>query len=374
MPPIRNQNIPPPRPPLQTRRDNVRHPSNSYGEPYSQDLRQLVLSIRQAGHGDHPIINQLRLQHDYPCQDTENRWDELHRRLGHYRACRRTGNSWATVLRGQDLVLLSLYRIVFPKANAPEINAFLYRANYGNPDFRFYSHSQISTAKARIGLSRKAGSTTAYQALLPINIYKRWCFYHLPYPMGIADVPRRLMIDLDECGIFVESANRKHGKSYIGCRVKEPGPYSKSEKWNLLLAISGERAVPGRPSPRWRKIWLDGGTTVDKMIEFITEILTDLGPATPNNRRCFTMDNLTAHHNHAVTALIYESGHRLVFRAPYYAVDGPIEYSFNTLQCMLRTRLHKITDGATLVNEIGNVIQAMVDFDPYFVHCGFWRN
>ena len=110
------------------------------------------------------------------------------------------------------------------------------------------------------------------------------------------------------------------------------------------------------------------------MIEFVTEILTDLGPALPNNCRCFTMDNLTAYYNHTVTALIYESGHRLVFSTPYYAVDGPIEYSFNTLQCMLQTRLHKINDGATLVNEIGNVIQAMVDFDPYFVHCGFWGN
>jgi hypothetical protein len=36
--------------------------------------------------------------------------------------CRRTGNDRATVLRDQDLLLLALYRITFPKATAAEIN------------------------------------------------------------------------------------------------------------------------------------------------------------------------------------------------------------------------------------------------------------
>ena len=156
--------------------------------------------------------------------------------------------------------------------------------------------------------------------------------------------------------------------------MKEPGPYSKLEKWNLLLAVLGERGVPGTPSRRWRKLWLDGGTTVGKMVEFMTSILADIGQGTPRRRYCFTMDNLNSHHNGAISALIYASGHRIVFRAPYYPVDGPIEYVFNTLQCMLRTRLHKVIDGPSLINEIGNVIQAMINFEPYFIHCGFWRN
>ena len=49
------------------------------------------------------------------------------------------------------------------------------------------------------------------------------------------------MIDLDECGIFMEThANRQHGKYFVGLRVREEGAYGKSEKWNLLLAVSGE--------------------------------------------------------------------------------------------------------------------------------------
>ena len=41
------------------------------------------------------------------------------------------------------------------------------------------------------------------------------------------------------------SANRKYGKAYAGIRVKEEGLYVKGEKWNLLLAISGEHVEDG---------------------------------------------------------------------------------------------------------------------------------
>ena len=362
------------RPQLQTRRDLVHHQSECYGEPYEESIRRLVLAFKNAGHSDHPIISELRNQHHYPSKATENRWNSLVQNIGHYRACRRTGNKWGKVFRGNDLVLLAMYRLVYPKAQQSELNAFLYRCNFGNLGWRFYSPSQITTAEHQIGLSRKAGSSTAYQALLPINILKRHNYWNMSYPLGIADISRADMIDLDECGIFVETANRKHGKAYVGVRVKEPGPYSKSEKWNLLLAICGENGQIGAPSRRWRKLWLDGGTTNDKMIAFIREILDDIGPALPGHRRmCFTMDNLNSHHNIQVAQMIYASGHRLAFRAPYYPVDGAIEYVFNTLQCMLRVRLHTITDGNSLTNEIGRVIQSMIDFSSYFRHCGFIR-
>jgi len=287
-------------------------------------------------------------------------------RLGHYRPCRRNGNVRANVLRDHNLLLLVLYRIVFPKAKIAEINAFLYRANYGNIDFRFYSPSQISEAEKRMGLTTKRGSTTAYQALLPINRQKRWIYWNMPYPFGIANIRRRDIFDLDECGVFVETASRGIGKSYIGLRVGQAGPYSKGEKWNLLLGISGDEN-----GHRWRDIWLEGGTTNEKMINFIATILNDIGPGTPERRRCFTMDNLNSHHCTQVSAMIYAAGHRLVFRAPYYPVDGPIEYVFNTLQAYLRINMYRITNGETLVHEILNGITSMDK--QYFIFCGFWR-
>ena len=83
------------------------------------------------------------------------------------------------------------------------------------------------------------------------------------------------------------------------------------------------------------------------------------------------MDNLNSHKNVAVVALIHARGHGVVFRAPYWNVDAPIEYVFNTMQCLLRSRLHQIANGAELQNAIHQSIQFMIDFGPYFTNVGF---
>ena len=175
----------------------------------------------------------------------------------------------------------------------------------------------------------------------------------MAFPIGIADIPRRCIIDLDECGIFLETtANRKYGKAYSGLRVREPGPYSKSEKWNLLLAVCGEDGYQGGDARRWADMWLVGGTTVSKMLHFVRSILQDIGPATQNNFYVFTMDNLNSHRNVAVVALIHLYGHGVVFRAPYWAVDGAIEFIFNTLQSLVRAKLYEIKDANDLMNAV----------------------
>ena len=365
MPPAR---VPCIRPPLQTTVAPVAHPSGGWGHAYSQEMRQFVLAIRAAGHSDNPLIQEQRQAHTYPSKQTEERWVALEAVTGNALPCRRTGNKRATVLKGQDLFFLTSYRIVFPKCTASEINAFLYRINFGNMGFQFYSPSQISEAEKQLFLTRKRGSTTAYQALLPVNVQKRWNYWNLPYPFSMADILIEDTIDLDECGIFLQTADRHIGKAAIGCRVREAGPYAKTEKYNLLLAISGSQEAR-----RWSMTWLVGGTTNDKMIEFVTIILSDLPHGTPERRYCFTMDNLNSHHNNQLQALIHAHGHRLVYRAPYYAVDGAIEYVFNTLQCELRMRLPYIFDSNDLMHEVGNAITAMPTFRPYFEHIGFWR-
>jgi len=282
-----------------------------------------------------------------------------------------TGNNRASVFRDHNLLLLALYRIAFPKSNAAEINAFLYRANYGSLDFRFYSSSQITEAEQRIGLTTKKGSTTAYQALLPINKQKRWMYWNLPFPHGIADIFREDLIDLDECGVELSSADRKFGKSYVGKRVKQTGPYSKSEKYNLLLAISGD---PNLELKRWCDIWSGEGTTGQRMIDFVRTIVSEISTIAPNRRFCFIMDNLRSHQNQQMSTIIIAAGHRLMFRAPYYPVDGPIEYVFNTIQGVLRIRNDVIIDGSSLINELRLAIAAIPSFEPYFINCGYWRS
>ena len=156
-------------------------------------------------------------------------------------------------------------------------------------NFRFFSASQICEAEKIIGLTRKRGSTTAYQALRPINRQKRWMFWNLPYPYGIADIRRQDMIDLDECGVEMTDADRSLGKAYIGHQLSQPGPYSKSTKINLLLVISGDDINRWR----WREMWTGEGTTGTRMITFIQRIINDIGPGTAQRRYCFTMNNQT---------------------------------------------------------------------------------
>ena len=372
MPPIRRI----PRPGLQTRPNAPPHPSIGRGFAYSHDMRTLVMGMDGLDHLTVPeFIHELCRRHILPSQLSKYRWEQLEQQVGHYCSCRRTGNNFATRLCGFDLILLALYWTIYPKASAAKVNAFLYRINYGNVNFSFYSHSQISKAETMIGLSRKAGSCTAYQAFLPRNIQRREEYWNYPYPIGIADCRRRFMIDLDECGLFLETANRKYGKSYVGLQINEPGPYAKSEKWNLLMAVCGEEGVVGAPSRQWTKFWtVLGGTTVNKMYEFIQEILNDIGPATPGSWHCFTMDNLNAHKNIGVLALIYAYGHGVCFRAPYYPVDGAIEYIFNTLQILIRSRLHEIHSEESLRGVVQQTVQSMCDFAPYFEHVGFIHN
>ena len=75
-----------------------------------------------------------------------------------------------------------------------------------------------------------------------------------------------------------------------------------------------------------------------------------------------------------MATLIFMAGHRLAFRAPYYPVDGPIEYVFNTIQTDLRINWSAIEDGPSLIREVQAAIGEIQTFEPYFVNCGYWRN
>ena len=102
------------------------------------------MDMQQAGESHNQLIIQLYVMYFYLSLSTERRWHDLSTNLGHYRQCRRTGNRRALVLCDHDQILLALYRVIYPKAMATEINAFLYRTNYGSLNFWFYSSSQIS--------------------------------------------------------------------------------------------------------------------------------------------------------------------------------------------------------------------------------------
>ena len=355
------------RPPLRTFLANLPHPSECRGNPYSQDVREWMVAIRAYGLGNSAQLALLRAARRAPSKRTLRRWRRRWLTYGDVRAFRRTGNSRATVLRGQDLLSLAYFRVIFPKATQAEMNVLLFGAQIGRgePWPRFFSASQITKAEDRLGLSRKRGSTTAYQALLPINLIRRDLFWNRNYPIGRADINSEDMIDLDEAGIFLETCNRKHGKGYIGCRIREEGPYNHSEKYTITMAIAGSQQ-----GERYYDLERKAGTTTAAFLTFVQNVIATVGPGTPARRRCFTMDNLLAHKHPAVIGCILTSGHRVLFRAPYYAVDGPIEYFFNTLQHELTVALPRVRNPGDLHFEVNRIIAGTPNFCNYFTSLG----
>ena len=108
-----------------------------------------------------------------------------------------------------------------------------------------------------------------------------------------------------------------------------------------------------------------------RVYDFVRQILNDIGRARQGNWYLFTMDNLNSHRNKAIVALIHSYGHGIVYCAPYYAVDVAIEYFFNTLQTMLCSNMHRITDLVSLVQTMHQCIQSVNSFDNYFTKVGF---
>jgi hypothetical protein len=130
-------------------------------------------------------------------------------------------------------------------------------------------------------------------------------FWTRSYPYGIADIRAEDMIDLDECAIYKESADRHIGKAPIGIRVREAGPYSHSVKWTLLMAITCRAG----PNDRFVLFEQRPETDVATFYEFLEGVINQIEPGTEGYRRCFTMDNLLAHKHPIVLQLIVQSGH-----------------------------------------------------------------
>ncbi len=100
------------------------------------------------------------------------------------------------------------------------------------------------------------------------------------------------------------SVIRKIGQCYERKRVLQAGLQNKSEKWTLLLKISGDDAAD-----QWKDMWIEGGTIGIGMIHFILHILDDIGPGTQQCCHCFIIDKLNSHHNIVMTGLSFEAGH-----------------------------------------------------------------
>jgi len=273
----------------------------------------------------------------------------------------KTGGVVASNMRGEHTYLLVLYRMVYPKAQADEIIAFI----VNNATFpQIYSRADISKREKELGYTRKRANTEALQAELPINQLKRHMFWTMSYPYGVLGTPRANLIDTDECGIWLDYTNRTYGKALTGVSVREAGKYNRTgEKWTLILSVDCNRVV----GFRFRKV---SGTTTD---EFVSFLRNDVFPNLPTGgpQRTFLWDNLGAHLNSTVHNLVTGAGHRVLCRAPYMPSDGPIEYVFNQVDVHLKKLQDKVMTDTDLVTAMTTVLSNISGLDATFVHCGY---
>ena len=172
-------------------------------------------------------------------------------------------------------MLLAFYCVSLPKVTQVEVSVFITVMNGHDSMYQPYSPIQIIRAEDMLNLTRKRGSTASFQVYNPLNLQWRDNNWNMSYPYGIEDIKARDIIDIDEDEIELASVSRRHGKAHRGERVRESGPYSKTGKVNVLLAISDD---PDNPD-RWHGIWSGGGSTIILFIDVILRIIGDIGPA-----------------------------------------------------------------------------------------------
>jgi hypothetical protein len=126
------------------------------GMGYGMHARRTTLAIEdRALHlGMNP--SELFNADDTASRWSRKRWREQRDEEGDVIPKQHTGNVRSTKsIEGVPLLLLATYRVLFPKAQRCEIQAFLFRAHSGvGIDPFFYSATAITNAEADLGLNR----------------------------------------------------------------------------------------------------------------------------------------------------------------------------------------------------------------------------
>ena len=344
--------------PVQEIRPERPHPSNRGSHGYNFVLRHVYLQLEQMG---------IKLNH--PSRFSLWRW----KRYGLERK-KKTGGKRRRYMSGENLFLLCLFKKAHPDGTGDETRVFILRSA-SQP--HYFGRNEISRGLGSLGMTRKKASTDAKQAYTPINIFKRYLFFNSGYPTGVQGTPRKLMMDMDECGLMLSIASRTFGHAVKHLRVRKKGNYCRDTKVTVILAIEpGDPDIPdGRPGSltnprRWFRVNLVQGTTAE---EFSSFVLDDIVGSFEDNEPSRTMmwDNLNSHLDPNLYDQLFIHGHRPICRPPWNPSDGPIEWVFNQLGCWLRMMAHEIDNFDQLMNAVEIILTNLTGFNETFVKCGY---
>ena len=267
-----------------------------------------------------------------------------------------------------------------PDATIDEMAAHIY-----NEGGELYSSQQISKRLKGLDITTKIASVEAYQAQAEAVQHRVFCFWNRAPPLGILQVPRRMLIDVDEFGVTIERCNRKKGWALKLFRVRKDGHYGHGQKLTVLFAIEpGDPALPANVygsvehPRRWIRCVRNIGTSNNTFRDFCEYVCSDIevnGIAVTDDNRVFIWDNLAAHHCPYVhTTVTARAGPRrfyIVPRPPYHPKFGPIEYKICDITQQIKLETQPDWDIAELEQQIMALAMRIGPFDSTFLHCGY---
>ncbi|KAL7549569.1 hypothetical protein ACHAWF_016029 [Thalassiosira exigua] len=289
-----------------------------------------------------------------------------------------TGNKSTKGMNGHHRFLLAYFKKFYPQASCNECAVFV---AIHSDDRAVFTASEVSSALIDMDMTMKRASTTAYQAFTPANIERHRRYWTYPSPAGIVDVPRRRLIDIDECAIELQDANENYGHAVRGMRVRKIGNYGRGAiKLTLILAIEpgDPELAPGSEgsidNPRlWYRLSPDRATGIENYVDFLNlELMDYFGPN--EKRRTLLHDNLSSHKANEVVDAVFDRGHQVICRVPYRPHEAPIEYAIDQFAEEVRDRWNVIKNDRDLNDECLKILEAksgMGGFDKLFRDCGY---
>ena len=105
-----------------------------------------------------------------------------------------------------DMIHLVTFLVAHSDSTQDEMAAFVY-----NEGGALYSKQRISEHLDSLEITKKKASIKAFQASSAEVQFRVFTYWNCPPPLGIFEVRRRKLIDMDEFGVTLERCNAMAG-------------------------------------------------------------------------------------------------------------------------------------------------------------------